>query len=198
VVGFTVRDRRRRAIQPLRQFAESWVTESLTADDPIPTALLFGRERDGLLNEELDACTDLVWIPSHPQHPSYNLAQAVLLTGYELFLARMAQDADMPRVRPRQTRTPPPAQLATAEELDDLFRHLRAAFLGIGYAYPHTADQLVRSYHEIFARARLYRREVKMMRGLARQILWAADQIELETDDEISTEPPKTDDETAE
>lgn len=178
VVGFTIRERHRRAMRPLREFAEEWVESALASSEAPPTALLFGRERDGLTNEELDLCGDIVWIPAHPEHRSYNLAQAVLLCGYELFCARLTRDPEAPRSQPRQTRRPSPAPLADAEDLDALHGHLRAAFLDIGYAHPHTVDHVVRSYAEIFARARLHRREAKMIRGLAHQMLWAARRIE--------------------
>lgn len=175
VVGFTARGRHRRAFRSLRDFADDWVTSSL--EEPVPTALLFGRERDGLTNAELDLCSDLVWIPASPNHPSYNLAQAVLLAGYELHVARLNHDPSMPRTGPRRTKSPKPGKLASAEEMDALQKHLRSAFLSIGYAYDHTVDPLLRSYTEIFARARLLGREAKMIRGLAHQILWAARQI---------------------
>jgi len=175
VVGFTARGRHRRRYRALRDFADEWVQESL--ETPVPTALLFGRERDGLTNAELDLCSDLVWIPSSPEHPSYNLAQAVLLAGYELYVARMTHDPSMPRRGPRRTKSPKPAKLASAEEMDALQQHLRSAFLSIGYAYDHTVEPMLRSYTEIFARARLLGREARMIRGLAHQILWAARQI---------------------
>lgn len=178
VVGFTVRERHRRKILPVREFAENWVREMLTSEDPPITALLFGRERDGLSNEELDTCTDLVWIPSHPDHQSYNLAQAVLLCGYELLSASMGEDPDLPYLHPRRTKRPSPSPLASAAEREAMIAHLRAAFLAIGYAYPHTVESMARSWTEIFARARLHRREATMIRGLAHQMLWAAKQIE--------------------
>ena len=59
-------------------------------------------------------------------------------------------------------------------EMDELLAHLRAAFLSIGYVHPHTAEAMVRSWHEVFARAGLHRREAAMIRGLAQQILWSA------------------------
>jgi TrmH family RNA methyltransferase len=178
VVGFTIRERHRRAMAPVREFAEAWVDEALEVETPPRTMLLFGRERDGLTNEELDLCTDIVWIPAHPQHLSYNLAQAVLLVGYELFVARLGSDPEAPPSKPRRTKRPSPAPMAQAQELADLQTHLRSAFLSIGYAYPHTVDPMVRSYAEIFARAQLHRREANMLRGLAHQILWAAGRIE--------------------
>lgn len=175
VVGFTARQRHRRAIRPLRSFAVDWVAEDV--DHRIPTALLFGRERDGLSNQELDHCTDLVWIPAHPEHPSYNLAQAVLIAGYELLVARSDLDPELPRLHPRRTRRPSPAPMADAHTLDAMLEHLRAAFLSIGYALPHTVEPMVRSWHEVFARARLHRREAAMVRGLAQQVLWAASNL---------------------
>lgn len=181
VVGFTARQRFHRQQLQLRAFAAEWVRQMLEAPGAVAgsadlpdTALVFGNERDGLTNLQLDHCNDLVWIPSSPEHPSYNLAQAVLLAGYELFVARMASDPSMPRVEPRQTRRPPPSQLATSEEIEDVYRHLQSAFLAIDHGRPHTIKPLMRAYRELFARARLYRREAKLLRGLARKVLIAA------------------------
>jgi TrmH family RNA methyltransferase len=188
VAGFTVRQRQRRSHLALRDFARQWVEDALSEGGAPYTALLFGRERDGLSNSELDRCTDLVWIPSSPGHLSYNLSQAVLLAGYELLMARYELDPDAPRPRPRRTKRPSPAPMAEAREIDALLAHLRAAFLSIGYTYPHTVDPMVRSWHEVLSRAGLHRREAAMIRGLAQQILWAAQYLpddvrpELESD----------------
>jgi len=178
VAGFTVRERHRRRYVSVREFARRWVEDAVASEAAPSTALLFGRERDGLSNADVDLCSDLVWIPSHPDHASYNLAQAVLLAGYELLSAQLAIDPQAPKARPRMTRKPPASKLAPAEELDELLAHLREAFLRSGYAYEHTVDHMLRSYQEIFARAGLYSREVQMLRGLARQIKWLADQVE--------------------
>jgi TrmH family RNA methyltransferase len=178
VAGFTARGRHRRHYKRLRDFAEEWVAINAEADEVAPTALLFGRERDGLTNAELDLCSDLVWIPAHPEHISYNLAQAVLLTGYELFMAQLRSDPEAPLAAPRRTRPVSPGKRVDGRDFEDLLVHLRSAFLSIGYAYEHTVDPLVRRYAEIFARAKIYQREARMIRGLARQMEWAAKQIE--------------------
>ena len=102
--------------------------------------------------------------------------EAVLLTGYELLMARLRADPQMPALKPRQTRASRPDHLSQANEQEEVFSHLRAAFLEIGYAQPHTVDSLMRSYREIFSRARLFRREAHMIRGLARQMQWCARQ----------------------
>jgi len=184
VVGFTVRQRHRRTFCAVSDFARDWV-EAALQQEPEPTALLFGRERDGLTNEELDLCTDLVWIPSSPAHPSYNLAQAVLLAGYELLAARLEFDPETPRLRPRRTKSPSPSPMADAAEMDALLAHLNAAFLSIGYAHPHTVESMVRSWREVFARAGLHRREAAMIRGLAQQVLWSAQYLPEEVRPEL-------------
>jgi TrmH family RNA methyltransferase len=183
VVGFTARQRHRRQYTRLRDFAEEWVSLNAEAEDAAPTALLFGRERDGLTNAELDLCSDLVWIPSHPDHMSYNLAQAVLLTGYELFMAQLGLDPDAPVAVPRRTRPVSPGKRVDGKDLEELLTHLRRAFLSIGYCYEHTVDPMVRSYAEVFARAKLYQREARMIRGLARQMEWAAKHIDSSEED---------------
>lgn len=185
VVGFTARQRHRRGSTALRDFARDWTEAALDVEVPPTTALLFGRERDGLTNAELDHCSDLVWIPSHPDHPSYNLSQAVLLCGYELLVARTALDPEAPRLHPRRTKRPSPSPLANGEEVDALLTHLRHAFQAIHYAHPHTVEPMVRSWAEVFGRARLHRREVAMIRGLAQQIEWAARQLP----DDLAREP---------
>lgn len=174
VAGFSARERHRRRYVSLRDFAEGWIADAVGAGAPAPTALLFGPERDGLSNEDLSLCSDLVWIPSHPQQPSYNLAQAVLLAGYELLTAQLRSDPQAPRAKPRMTRKPPASHLAPSEEIDELMMHLRAGFLAIGYAQEHTIERLLDGYREIFARAGLYSREAQMLRGLAQQMEWAA------------------------
>lgn len=177
IAGFTARERHRRAVKTLRQFAQELVAQAVDAE-LLPAALVFGCERDGLTNADLDLCSDLVWIPAHPDHKSYNLAQAVLLAGYELLIAQLASDPEAPDAAPRRTRTVSKGNRVDGQELDELLTHLRSAFLAIGYGYEHTVDPLVRSYTEIFARAKLYRREARMLRGLAHQIEWATKQIE--------------------
>ena len=80
VVGFTARHGRNR---PQHLLLPEWVTRT-TAEPPKRTALLFGSEDDGLRREHLVNCNWLVRIPSSEENPSFNLAQSVLLTLFEL------------------------------------------------------------------------------------------------------------------
>ncbi|HKD55454.1 MAG TPA: RNA methyltransferase, partial [Steroidobacteraceae bacterium] len=80
-----------------------------------PAAVVFGAERTGLTNEELEAAHALVRIPASPEYPSLNLAMAVQLVAYEVFRASGAA------VEPAAA--PVAAPLATAQELERLYAH---------------------------------------------------------------------------
>ena len=76
---------------PLKEECE---TNSLTASIKNKVAILFGRERNGLTNLEIEECGLLITIPSDPATPSLNLAQSVMLVAYEL--SRKSYKADLP------------------------------------------------------------------------------------------------------
>jgi len=120
------------------------------------TALLFGRERIGLTNEELDRCHVLVNIPSNPDYGSLNLASAVQVLGYEYMLARgtapAAKDEDS---------TP-----ATAEEMERLYEHIESAALETGFLDPANPKHLMRRIRRLFNRAQPDQNEVHILRGL--------------------------------
>ena len=131
-------------------------------------ALVFGPEASGLTDEELAQCHVRVHIPTDPAHPSLNLAQAVLLVAYELRLAALEEDPG---------RVPAAAESATAGEVESALDDLRGALLGIGYLSPDNPDKILAEWRALFARSGLSPREVSLLRGLARQVLWAAGQI---------------------
>ncbi len=80
--------------------------QALTSDTRTPVALVFGAERTGLTNEDLSWCHTIIEIPAHPAYPVLNLAQAVQILAYELWLARAEVES------PRATAaTEPPATL---------------------------------------------------------------------------------------
>ena len=86
VVGFTARHSKNRLNH---QTLNTWVDET---SFPEKVALLFGNEQNGLKNEHLEFCSTLVRIPSEPQNPSYNLAQAVLLALFEIYRKTWSKD----------------------------------------------------------------------------------------------------------
>jgi tRNA/rRNA methyltransferase len=102
-----------------------------------------------------------VRIPTSPDHPSLNLAQAVLVLAYELYVSAV----------PARSLEGPP--LASAGETADAVQDLRAALLGIGYLNPDQPDEVLAELRGLLLRARPTAREVTLLRGLARQVAWA-------------------------
>jgi len=125
-------------------------------------SLVFGPEASGLGNDELALCHIRVHIPTDSAHPSLNLAQAVLLVAYEIRLAGLGPE----RV--------PPAPLATAGDFEAALQELGEGLLGIGYLNPQNPGKVLAELRALLVRARPTPRDVDLLRGLARQVRWAA------------------------
>jgi len=122
-------------------------------------ALVFGRENSGLSNRELDRCQALVRIPTDPAFRSLNLAAAVQLLAWEIRVAAGAAGAGEPSEADRP---------ATVEELEGLYAHLERALVTIGYLDPDKPKKLMRRLRRLYARARLERAELDILRGILR------------------------------
>jgi tRNA/rRNA methyltransferase len=159
VVGTTCRPGpyRGRALSP-REAAP----EILSVSSGNRVALVFGPEDHGLSNDELKLCHELVTIPTDSGYASLNLAQAVLVCLYELFLARHAH------------RSPAPT-LATSDRLERMYRNLGRALVRIGFLHGANPEHIMFTVRRIFGRARLDPREVAIWLGIARQIEWFAE-----------------------
>jgi len=134
-------------------------------------AVVFGREDHGLSDTELDLCTHLVHLPAADEYPSFNLAQAVLLVAYELRLALLSED------EPADPLGPP----AEHTDREGMYRHLERALQTIGYLHEDSVEPIMRRLRRLMGRASMTEREVAMLRGMARQILWVADRAGLPT-----------------
>lgn len=126
------------------------------------TALVFGPESTGLHRDELDLCPWRVHIPADPAHASLNLAQAVLLLAYEVRLSALAAPA------PAAVASPAPSG-----EFEEAVSALGEALLAVGYLNPANPGAILAELRRLLARARPNRREVLLLRGLARQVQWA-------------------------
>lgn len=127
--------------------------------------VVFGREDRGLTNAELDLCHVLVTVRTAREHPSLNLAQAVLLICYELRTRVAGKDLPRPAAR---------GSPATSEETEELYRHGREVLLRIGFLDPQNPDRVLRVLRRLLGRAGVDSREVKILRGILRQMSWAA------------------------
>ncbi|HUJ79818.1 MAG TPA: TrmJ/YjtD family RNA methyltransferase [Nitrospiria bacterium] len=123
-------------------------------------ALVFGSEQNGLVNEEIALCHRLIRLPMAVPAPSYNLAQAVLLSLYELFTA-----ADHPLPAPARS-------TATSQDLERMYDEWAALLSAIGFLNGSQGGRTMIDLRRIFHRADLNEREVRIIRGLLRQTLW--------------------------
>ena len=155
VVGTTARAR---GDHPLRRDLRAFAPELRQHAQLGTVALLFGSEDNGLDNAALDRCTAIMSLPVHPAYPSLNLAQAVLLVGYELW---NAMPLDLPAVRP-----PTPA---TAGEIETLFAETEQALNAIGF-FKYSPTSAMRSLRQIAARAVLDAREAALLAAIAREV----------------------------
>ena len=143
--------------------ARSVAPELLAMSEPGPVAYVFGREDNGLSNEELALCHRVVQIPTHALTPSLNLSQAVLLCCYELFLV----GGDYV---PLTEKSP----LAEGELRERMFSIWEGLLLDIGFMKPDKAGHMMQGIRRVMGRGALTCDDVHIMMGVARQMRWAA------------------------
>ncbi len=123
-------------------------------------ALVFGRERTGLTNEELDLCQKGIEIPTNPDYSSLNLAAAVQVLSYELRKAALSYDEEVAEDEP--VSDPP----ASAEQLEGFYEHLQRVMIDTGFLDPAYPKHLMRRLRRLFSRAQPDEREVNILRGI--------------------------------
>jgi tRNA/rRNA methyltransferase len=126
-------------------------------------AIVFGREDHGLTNRELKLCNRLITIPTAPEYPSLNLAQAVMVVAYELMMASEESAS---------ARAP---LFAPAAASDPMLARMEEALLSIGFIPDDNPNHIMLAIREIFGRSGLTPREVEILNGMARQIRWVAE-----------------------
>jgi tRNA/rRNA methyltransferase len=131
-----------------------------------PVALVFGPEPHGLSNAEITRCHGLVHIPVAAESPALNLAQAVAICCYEL---RRQWDRGGAATRGGAR---PPSEIAPFSDQERMLAHLREALEAVGYLFGTRADSLMHAVRHLIGRANPTPQEVKLLHGLARQLLW--------------------------
>lgn len=158
VLGCTARSRRVALEELAPRDAASRVAALAAADE---VALVFGRERTGLSNEELQLCHASVHIPANPEYSSLNLAAAVQVLAYELRVALLpGHVASGPIAEPRQE----PA--ASHAQMEGFFAQLGETLDDIDFHKGRAPDSAMRKLRRLFLRASLNEQEVRLMRGI--------------------------------
>jgi tRNA/rRNA methyltransferase len=134
-----------------------------------PVAIVFGPEPHGLSNDEIGRCHGMMHIPVDPEYSSLNLAQAVTVCCYEL---RKAWSSRLTAERG----APAAPAVATHGELERMFDHLREGLTAVGFLFGTRQDSLMHAMRQLIGRATPTPQEVRMLHGLARQLLWVAGQ----------------------
>lgn len=160
VVGTTARARtaQRNYVRP-REVAPKIVEH---ARDGV-VALLFGREDRGLGNDALDLCHAAAIIPTNPDYSSINLAQAVLLLSYEVFLAAGEVEGPLPRGR-RSTRP------ATQEEMENTYAALEEGLHRIDFYKAREPEAILRTLRTLISRAEPDLQEAGLLRAIGFEI----------------------------
>ena len=147
--------RGRNAIQHLTPRELAGEIGAIEADGGV--AVVFGNESSGLTLEERSLCQRQVRIPASPRQPSLNLAQAVMIAAYEIFLADVPPPED-------------PIRRATAEEAERALLTLRDAMLSVGFLPPEKPESRFAEWRELFGRAGLTERETRMLMAFTRRV----------------------------
>jgi tRNA/rRNA methyltransferase len=120
--------------------------------------LLFGPEDRGLTNDELRCCDMLVTIPVSSEMKSINLSHAVMILCYEICCAAHGRGT---------TFTP---RLATYREREEMFAHLQDMLIKINFINPENPEYWMTAIRRFFSRGGLRSKDVKIIRGICRQI----------------------------
>jgi len=157
VVGSTARSRKidwptttPRAIAP----------EVVSRADSGVVALVFGRERIGLTNEEVDKCHSLVSIPCSESFSSLNIASAVQVLAYETHLAALAASGSS--VVNTNGRDIP----ASADDIERFYQELEKVLVGIDFLDPDNPRKLMRRLRRMFGRTEPDSIELNILRGI--------------------------------
>jgi tRNA/rRNA methyltransferase len=126
-------------------------------------AVVFGPEDCGLTNLEIAQCQRLITIPTAPDYPSLNLAQAVIVTAYELMLAAGAARIPMEA-----------GEFASAGAVDAMHRRMAEALVAIGFLPEDNPEHLMLTLRAMLGRSGIRPRELDILNGIARQVRWVA------------------------
>lgn len=130
-----------------------------------PVALVFGRERVGLTNDELQKCHYHVAIAANPEYSSLNLAMAVQVIAYEVRMAWLAtQESDQPEQAHDETPYP------LVDDLERFYGHLEKTLLATGFIRESHPGQVMNKLRRLFTRARPESQELNILRGILASI----------------------------
>ena len=139
-----------------------------------PVALVFGRERVGLTNEELQKCHYHVAIAANPEYSSLNLAMAVQVIAYEVRMAWLAQQGQPTKMAKLETNGEQASLPVTADELELFYGHLESTLVQIGFHDPSNPRHLMSRLRRLYGRSNISKLEMNILRGILTETQKAA------------------------
>lgn len=133
--------------------------KSVAEGQQSPVALVFGRERVGLTNDELQKCHYHVAIAANPEYSSLNLAMAVQVIAYEVRMAWLAGQ----QVEPTEHEITP---YPLVDDLERFYQHLEQMLHDSGFIRPNHPGQVMNKLRRLFTRARPESQELNILRGM--------------------------------
>ena len=127
------------------------------------TAIVFGREDAGLTNEEMDLCQFLVHIPANAEYTSLNIAAAVQVLCYELYMTALLHEGTI-------AKAPNEHPMATSQEIEYFYEHLEQTLVDMSFLNRSNPMQLMRRLRKLFNRCGLDKIEVSILRGILTSI----------------------------
>lgn len=129
-------------------------------------AIVFGRENNGLTNEELEKCNVLLHIPTNPEYSSLNIAASIQVICYEVRQLVYGEEVVQFKGRKHMQDVP-----ASADQLDGMYQHLNKALDDLNFFGTNNPDVMMRRLKSLFNRADITQREVNIIRGICSTIL---------------------------
>jgi tRNA/rRNA methyltransferase len=163
VFGLTSRDREFGPPALDWESARRLITQTVRNQGQV--ALIFGPERTGLENHHLSLCTHRVWLDANPDYPSLNLAQALMVCAYTL------REALLVGVPKNSIENGDLSDFADPAAVVAMLEHWREGLEAIGYLDPANPKKLMPRLEALFARSRLRKEEIDLLRGIAKQML---------------------------
>lgn len=149
--------------------AAVWLSAEAERNGVDRVAFVFGCERSGLTNEDVERCQFSTAIPANPESQSLNLSQAVQIAAYEMQMALLA-DAHAEAMYDWQERFER-APAAGVKAIEGFFEHWREAMIACGALNPQEPKNMMEISRRLFSRAGLTQVEVDMLRGICAAII---------------------------
>lgn len=143
--------------------ASNWISEN--PNEKI--AIVFGRERMGLSNEQLGLCQQLLYIPGNPEYDVLNIGSAVQIVSYELFkqFGKPRDDLEDSTLTTNSS-ADREEEYASQVDMERFYTHLESTLSDTGFLVKNHPGEAMQRLQQMFARAQPNAKELRMLRGI--------------------------------